>query len=72
MAEAFRVNRDPSLWLIPEFEALEVVDLAIDAAAAQAHAEIARLAHEARCHANHVFGALIAWNRKRFERIACR
>ena len=45
-------------------------ELRIQMHAAMAHAEIERMAHEARCHVNHVFGGLISWNLRRFERIA--
>jgi len=44
-----------------------VYELGIEIDAALAHAEIERMAHEARCHVNHVFGGLISWNRRRFD-----
>lgn len=43
-------------------------DIIVEMLAAQAHAEIERLAFEARKTINHRFGALIAWNRRCFQR----
>ena len=44
-------------------------ELGIELDAAMARADIERMAHQARCHVNHVFGALISWQRRRLERI---